>query len=175
MNVSVRRLRPNDRSAWLRFVADIPCGDERFFQEDLADTSNVQRWTTDSGWLVAVEDDHIAGTISALPGRGWSSHVAELRLIVGSSYRRRGIGRELAHRGLINALELGCTHLYVEVVAEQAPLISMFKSLGFRPEAILGDFVRDGAGQLHDLMLLTHNAADNWSSLTGLGLAEGEA
>ena len=74
--------------------------------------------------------------------------------------------------GCVAALELGCTHVYVEVVAEQTALVAMFRKLGFEPEALLADFVRDGAGESHDLMLLTHHAADNWSALAGLGLAE---
>ena len=112
------------------------------------------------------------GAVAALPGRGWSSHVAELRLIVGAQHRGRGLGRTLARWGLVKALELGCTHVYVEVVAEQQALVTMFRGLGFQPEALLADFVRDGAGQPHDLMLLTHHAEDNWSALAGLGLAE---
>jgi ribosomal protein S18 acetylase RimI-like enzyme len=166
---------PADRSAWMSFVADIPSGEERFFKEDLTDPDRVGLWSADHGWLVAVGDGEIAGVISVLPGRGWSSHVAELRLVVRASQRGRGIGRELAHHGLVNAIERGCTHVYVEVVAEQEPLISMFRSMGFRPEAILEDFVRDSAGKTQDLMLLTHHAADNWSALAGIGLEEADA
>lgn len=50
----------------------------------------------------------------------------------------------------------------------------MFQSLGFRPEAILEDFVRDSAGNPHDLLLLTHHAGENWQALAGLGMGEGE-
>lgn len=172
MTVAVRRLEADDWPAWLRFVADIPKGEERFFKDDLTDRSDFERWVQSPCRSVAVEDGAVAGSISALPGRGWSAHVAELRLVVGGSFRGRGLGRTLAHRGLTTALELGCTHVFVEVVAEQEGLISMFRSLGFRPEAILEDFVRDGAGVGHDLMLLTHHAAENWSALAGLGMAE---
>lgn len=172
MTLALRALEPGDRDAWLRFVADVPGGDERFLKEDLADQDSFAGWVRDPGRLVAVDGDEVAGTVAALPGRGWSSHVAELRLLVGGSYRGRGIGRALARRGLTTSLTLGCTHVYVEVVAEQESLIAMFGSLGFRPEAILEDFVRDSAGEPHDLLLLTHHAAENWSALTGLGLDE---
>ena len=36
----------------------------------------------------------------------------------------------------------------------------MFQDMGFEPAALLPDFVRDGAGDFHDLMLLTHRADD---------------
>jgi hypothetical protein len=51
---------------------------------------------------------------------------------------------------------MGCSHSFVEVVAEQEALVDMFQDMGFEPEALLVDFVRDEAGQCHDLMLLTH-------------------
>jgi RimJ/RimL family protein N-acetyltransferase len=175
MPLTIRRLTAADGPAWAGFVADIPPGDERFFKEDLSDPATFERGTRDPGWLVAVCDDSVAGAVSALPGTGWSSHVAELRLIVGGSHRGHGIGRELARRGLIATLELGCTHVYVEVVAEQAALVAMFSKLGFLPEALLADFVLDGDGEPHDLMLLTHRVTDNWSALAGLGLAEAGA
>lgn len=170
----VRRLNAGDRPAWVRFLADVPPGEERFLKEDVTDPATFERWTHDPGRLVAVVDAEIAGAVAALPGTGWSSHVAELRLIVADAHRGRGLGRELARHGLITALERGCTHIYVEVVAEQAALVAMFRKLGFQPEALLADFVRDGVGEPHDLMLLTHHAADNWSALAGLGLAEAD-
>lgn len=174
MTVEVRRPEPGDRPAWMRFVDDVPRGEDRFLKEDLRDSAGFEQWTRDPGWLVAVSGDEIAGAVSVVPGQGWSSHVAEMRLVVGGSHRGRGIGGQLACRGLATALEQGCTYVYVyvEVVAEQEALISMFKGLGFRPEAILEDFVRDGAGEPHNLMLLTHHAAENWSALAGLGLTE---
>jgi RimJ/RimL family protein N-acetyltransferase len=172
MSERVRRLNAGDRPAWARFLADVPPGEERFFKDDVTDPATFERWMHDPGWFVAVVDAEITGAVAALAGTGWSSHVAELRLIVGGPHRGRGLGRRLARHGLVTALELGCTHVYVEVVAEQAGLVAMFRKLGFQPEALLADFVRDGTGEPHDLMLLTHNAADNWSALAGLGLAE---
>ena len=168
----VRRLNAGDRGAWARFLADVPPGEERFFKEDVTDPATFERWVADPGRLIAVADEEIAGAVAALPGTGWSSHVAELRLIVGGPHRGRGLGGRLARDGLVTALELGCTHVYVEVVAEQTALVGMFRKLGFQPEALLADFVRDATGKPHDLMLLTHHAADNWSALAGLGLAE---
>ena len=48
----------------------------------------------------------------------------------------------------------------------------MFQDLGFEPEALLSDFVRDGAGEFHDLMLLTHRADEQLSRQQVLGLNE---
>jgi L-amino acid N-acyltransferase YncA len=91
---------------------------------------------------------------------------------VSATHRRQGIGRELAYAALVEALNLGCTQAYVEVVAEQEALVAMFQDMGFEPAALLPDFVRDGAGDFHDLMLLTHRTDDQFGLHQVLGLDE---
>ena len=62
----------------------------------------------------------------------------------------------MACAALVEAHDLQCSQVYVEVVAEQEALIAMFQDMAFEPAALLPDFVRDGAGDFHDLVLLTH-------------------
>jgi ribosomal protein S18 acetylase RimI-like enzyme len=160
-----------------RFVQSVPEGEQRFFKEDFEDPDAVVAgWTANPrcSWLLAIEGEDMVGVTAALPLTGWSSHVAELRLIVAPSHRRRGLGRELARRALVSAIELGCTHVYIEVVAEQTQLVSMFQEMGFEPEALLRDFVRDTSGDPHDLLLLTHRVEDQWSRMEALGLSQAE-
>jgi RimJ/RimL family protein N-acetyltransferase len=49
----------------------------------------------------------------------------------------------------------------------------MFKKLGFVPEAILRDHLRDRRGKMQDLLLLCHFVDENWAGLQGLGLDRG--
>ena len=51
--------------------------------------------------------------------------------------------------------------MVVEVVADQEPTIAMFGSLGFDPEALLRDHVRDQAGALHDLLVLAQSVEES--------------
>ena len=174
--IAVRILAPGDAAAFGRFVAGVPDGERRFLKEDVADPASAfagYMRDTNSRRVVAVgEDGEIVGLAGAFPGTGWSSHVAELRVLVSSSYRQRGTGRTLARAGLVEAIKLGCSHVYVELIAEQEALVVMFQHMGFEPEALLGDFVRDGEGDFHDLMLLTHRVADHWATSEILGLEE---
>ena len=54
----------------------------------------------------------------------------------------------------LEAIELDLRKMVVEVVADQEATIAMFRSLGFDPEALLTDHVRDQSGTLRDLMVL---------------------
>lgn len=173
-SLSVRRLSPEDADAFARFVSQVPAGERRFLKENLDDPAGTFRrflGETSTRRLVAV-DEHggIVGLAGAFPGDGWSSHVAELRVVVSSVHRGRGVGRALARAALLEALKLGCSHAYVEVVAEQSALVVMFQDMGFDPEALLPDFVRDSSGEFHDLMLLTHRTDVQWGRNRLLGL-----
>jgi hypothetical protein len=63
--------------------------------------------------------------------------------------------------------------MVVEVIAVQEPTIAMFRSLGFDPEALLTDHVRDRTGELRDLMVLSHSVQEQWSSMIKAGIADG--
>ena len=170
----VRLMTGEDAEAFAQFVAQIPEGERRFFKEPVHDAAELLSGAEPGARrLVAVEPGGvIVGAAGAFPAAGWSSHVAELRVLVAAAHRRHGVGRALARAALAEALKLGCTHTYVEVVAEQEGLVGMFQDMGFEPEALLTDFVRDGEGNYHDLLLLTHRVNDQWSRNQLLGLDE---
>ena len=165
-----------DGPAFSRFASQVPEGERHFLKENLQEPVEAFAgfWRDlNARRLVAVEEGGgIVGVAGAFPGAGWSSHVAELRVLVSATHRRHGIGRALARAALVEALKLGCSQAYVEVVAEQEALVAMFQDMGFEPAALLPDFVRDGAGDFHDLMLLTHRADDQWGLNHVLGLDE---
>lgn len=170
---TVRPPSADDTAALAAFLSAIPDSDRRFLQEDIADAGAVlERWLSDrsSRRLLACDGSEVVGLAAAIQGTGWSSHVAQIQVLVAVSHRRRGLGRMLARRALLLAFELGCTHVYVEVVAEQAALVAMFEELGFDPEALLCGFVRDSDGDSHDLMLLTHRVEDHEERLAAAGL-----
>ena len=81
-------------------------------------------------------------------------------LVVAPSHRGSGLGRELARRGLVQAVGSGLSKLVVEVVAEQGAALALFTDLGFTGEALLCDHIRDRTAQLRDLMVLAHHVRD---------------
>jgi hypothetical protein len=59
-----------------------------------------------------------------------------------------------------------------ENVADQEALIAMFRALGFEPEALLLDHVRDRSGELRDLLVLAHSVQEQWASMAAAGVVE---
>jgi L-amino acid N-acyltransferase YncA len=171
--MEIKPLEPADREALERFLARVPEGDRTFFKEDVEAPEVVDAWTRPGpARALAVEAGDVVGYVAVVPLHGWSSHVGEVRVIVDPDHRGRGVGRALARRAVIEAAELELSKMVVEVVADQEPTIAMFRSLGFDPEALLTDQVRDQSGSLRDLMILAHSVAAQWSSMIAAGIAD---
>ncbi len=171
--MEIRSLEPGDRGALERFLARVPEGDRTFFKEDVDDPVVVDAWALPgTARVLAVEAGDVVGYVALVGLHGWSSHVGEVRVIVDPERRGRGIGRALARRAVLEAIELGLTKLVVEVVADQEPAVAMFRSLGFDPEALLVDHVRDRSGRLRDLLVLAHSAEQQWSAIVMAGIVD---
>ena len=156
------------------FFRRVPESDHNSFAEDVLRPGVVQGWLEQPGAhrVCAVEDGRVVGYLAVLPLVGWSAHVGSLRVVVDPAARGHGVGRALARAGLLASLELGLTKTVVEVVVDAVPAIAMFEALGFEPEALLRDHVRDKSGELHDLVLLAHDVDGTWSAMTSAGLDE---
>jgi ribosomal protein S18 acetylase RimI-like enzyme len=173
-DVEVRALGAGDGDVLRDFFARIPEGDRTFFREDVLEPGVVEHWLSDPEQrrLVAIVDGEIAGHVAVIRGVGWSAHVGELRLVVDPSHRRRGVGRLLAQRAVVEAIEMGATKLVVEVVAEQESTVAMFTQLGFEPEGLLKDHVRSRGGEVHDLLVLSHFVGPLWASMRTAGVED---
>ena len=116
------------------------------------------------------DDGSVVGWLALFGGVGWSHHVARIGLVVDPAARGRGLGKQLAREGLLRGLQAGYSKLVVEIIAEERPAIGMFQAIGFQIEALLLDHVRDLAGNVHDLVVLTHHAEQDRSEMEAIGL-----
>ncbi len=81
----------------------------------------------------------IVGRISIGRDRNpYSSHVAEVGLMVALDQRRRGIGSALMQEALKWARESGVTKVELEVFPHNEPAIALYRRLGFREEGLRG-------------------------------------
>jgi L-amino acid N-acyltransferase YncA len=171
--MEIRRIEPGDRAALERFLDEIPDADRTFLKEDVADPDVVAAWVLPGdARSIAVEGGDVVGYVAVIALHGWSSHVGEVRIVVDPDHRGRGVGQALARHAVLEALELGVAKLVVEVIADQEALIAMFVALGFEPEALLIDHVRDRSGELRDLLVLAHSVQDQWASMAAAGIVD---
>ena len=172
--MEISPLSPQVAGPLEEFFRRVPESDHNSFAEDVLVPGLVQSWLQDTrgSRAVAVEDGQVLGYVAVLPLVGWSSHVGSLRVVVDPASRGRGVGRALARHGLLASLELGLTKTVVEVVVDAVPAIGMFEGLGFEPEALLRDHVRDKTGALRDLVVLAHLVEGTWSGMATAGLED---
>jgi ribosomal protein S18 acetylase RimI-like enzyme len=163
-----------DLDALLAFFERVPEHERTFFKEPVLDRDCVEGWLRDprARRSVAGEDAAVVGYAAVVPLYGLSDHVGEVRLVTDPRVRRRGVGRALARRALLDALELGLGKLSVEVIADQDAAVAMFASLGFQAEGLLRDHIRDRDGRLRDLVLLAHPVGDQWSAMATAGIED---
>ena len=113
-------------------------------------------------------------TFAALvPGSDWSSHVAEVVLVVAARGRRAGVGRALARQMLLEAVQAGLKKITVNIAADNQAAIEMFTGIGFEGEALLRDHLRNpDDGLLRDLVMLAHLVDERYSAMQAAGLDE---
>ena len=173
--MQIRRIEPADRVALEEFLERIPDADRTFLKEDVANPDVVAAWTRpgDARTIALDDEGAVLGYVAVIPLHGWSSHVGEVRIVVDPARRGHGVGRTLARHAVLEALTLGLAKMVVEVIADQDGLVAMFRGLGFEPEALLVDHVRDRSGELRDLLVLAHSVEQQWASMAAAGIADG--
>ena len=176
MNLKVRELAPDDAPALREFFATMAPEDRTFFYQDVDDPAVIDAYASDEKRLrrCAVDDEGRITALAALqPGSDWTSHVADLVLLVGPDARRRGLGQALARRMLIEAVEHGFKKVTVMIAADNVTAVEMFQKLGFQVEALLRDQLRNpDDGALRDTVILAHLVDETWSTMLTGGFSE---
>jgi ribosomal protein S18 acetylase RimI-like enzyme len=172
--MQLRSIEPQDLEALQGFFGRVPEGDRTFFNEDVLDPDVVRSFMTprdgDDRAILIDDAGAVVGWLALFGGVGWSSHVARLVVVVDPDHRGAGIGKRLSREGLVRGLRAGYSKLVVEIVADELHAIAMFQAIGFEVEALLRDHVRDRAGTVRDLVVLAHNAEQDWSEMQTFGL-----
>lgn len=163
--IAIRRFRPDDMDAMLRFSRALPEHDLLFLGRDLKHRKVIEAWqeAVEDGFIdsfVAEDGDAIVGTSALVRDPlGWSTHVGEVRLLVSPQLRGQGVGRRLLEELFKVAVQRELKKLVAQMTSDQRGAIQLFEEHGFRGEAMLRDHVMDRQGTLHDLVILSLDVA----------------
>jgi len=179
--VEIRPMRAEDQAAVAAFARELPSHDLLFLPRDIAHPKVLAAWVRELErgaltTLLALRGDVVAGcaTIARDP-LSWSPHVAELRIVVAPSERGHGLGRRLSVEAGELAVQGGVEKLVAHMTPDQIGAVTVFETMGFRPEALLRDHVRDAAGAKHDLVILSLDVARFRARLAAYGMTDEQA
>ena len=171
LQVILSYMSSKDAAAVLAFSRGLEAHDLLFLRRDITQLEVIEDWLRDveSGdalTILARADEEVVGygTIHR-DSLGWSAHVAELRIVVSPAVRSRGLGRLLTQESFKTALRSGIEKMVARMTVDQRGAITVFEGLGFRPEALLKDHVKDLEGNNHDLVMMSHKVEDFQSTL----------
>jgi L-amino acid N-acyltransferase YncA len=176
--IRLRSMRAADRDAVMEFARALPAHDLLFLRRDITRPDIVEEWVrnVERGRVVTVlaeGDRDLEGY--ATVDRGdltWSPHVAEIRVLVTPAFRGKGLGRRLTEEAFAIALALGIEKVVAQMTADQQGAIAVFEGMGFRPEALLRDHVKDREGRTHDLVILSHDVSKFRAQLDAYGVSD---
>jgi len=163
--VTLRLMASRDRDAILAFARRLPPDDLLFLRLDITSPEGVDEWVLniEAGRTVTVlaeADGAIVGYASVHHSDTlWNRHLGEIRVNVTSEYRRRGLGRRLTDEVFTIARHMGLRKITAQMTPDQRGARATFERLGFRPEALLADFVVDREGKTRDLLIMSHDIA----------------
>lgn len=169
--VTTRPMTSADGPAVMAFARELPEHDLLFLPHDITQVSHLNAWLRDleSGatkTTLALSGDRIIAYASVSRNQAsWSRHVAEISVVVGQGFRSKGLGRALCVEAFRTALDGGAEKMLAQMTTDQDAARRLFRRLGFRSEAVLQDHVKDPAGNLHDLVVMSHATADFASTL----------
>ncbi len=172
--VQIAVLKPEEGKALHAFYRALPEEDRMVLKEDVRLNAWAERF------LAKVEEGSVICLVATVDGEviaegslyrtfyGWTRHVGEIRLTVGPAWRRKGLGRVMA-AGLVKiATDLGIEKIMARVMESQVAAFHILKRLGFMKEAVLHRHVSDLSGAKRDLLILSNDVSQIWSTMEAL-------
>ena len=161
--IVLRLMEASDSDDMLAFARSLPPDDLLFLRRDITLPEVVEQWLRDieeSRTVTVLAED--AGNLAGYGALHftevlWTGHVGEIRELVAPDYRRLGLGSRLASELFAVARDVGLRKITVQMTPDQQGARATFERLGFRPEAILADFVLGREGKTRDLLTMSYD------------------
>lgn len=162
-SITLRNMGAADKDKMIGLAESLHEEDLLFLRMDITKPDVVDSWieSIESGrrvTILAEEDGKLIG-YGGLNRQelSWTRHMGEIRIIVTDQYRRSGLGTALANEIFLLAREMSLTKIVAQMASEHRGARKVFERLGFRPEALLTDWVIDASGTTHDLVIMSYD------------------
>lgn len=159
--VTIRPMVSADRDTLLEFFLRVSEEDRYYLKEDVTSPDVIKQWSESLNYSRALPMLALAGEKIVADGTlhrrraGARKHIGEIRIVVDSEYRNKGVGSALMRELITIAKDADLENLIFELVAEeQAAAVRAAGSLGFVRLATLPDHVRNFHGKPDDLLIL---------------------
>jgi RimJ/RimL family protein N-acetyltransferase len=163
VETTFRLMEPSDRDAILEFARSLPDHDLLYLRIDITQPEVVDEWVANLAkgrtiTVLAESDGKIIGYAALHRDEvSWRRHVGEIRVMLSPDLRGVGLGKTMANEVFAIAKDLGLQKVMVQMTTDQRGARGMVESLGFRPEALLADFVMARDGRTHDLLIMSYD------------------
>lgn len=174
--IELRLMGAADEAVVLAFARQLPVHDLLFLPRNISEPKVLSAWLGEIARggivsLLAIRGDDVVGCGTLVRDKlSWSPHVGEIRMVVSTDVRGKGVGRVLSQETFAMALGEGLEKLVVQMTVDQTGAITLFEGLGFKAEALLRDQVRDVSGRTHDIVVLGHNVGQVRAQMEAYGL-----
>lgn len=155
----IRPLQAEDQQELAAMFSRMPVDERQLFKNDVTRPDVIQGWVRNLDYtnilplLVLDGDRVIADATLHRDRRGWSRHVAELRVSVDPAYRGRRLARTLVQEFIALAPSLGVAVVDAQVLDVQKDAQDLFDRCGFLSTATLPQHAIDLAGRVHDVLV----------------------
>ena len=167
---------PKYFQAVIDFADSLPIQDLLFLPRDTKNPTNADKWLKSVEnrsimTFLCLDEERVVGAGAIVRKlRGWSSHVAEIRILTREDMRNKGVGRLLLKHCFAEAIEAGAAKLIGRMTSDKKGAMAVYRSLGFEREAVLRKQVRDNHGKSQDLMVYSYHVPT--AEGAGLGYSE---
>jgi RimJ/RimL family protein N-acetyltransferase len=154
--VILRPLVTGDRDRLVELFRTLDPEDLRGLKHDVQDQALVASWAEKLDYervfpLVAQLDEELVAdaTLHRRPGTH-QSHIGEVRIVIGSKMRGKGLGVIMLEEMITLAEKLGLEQLEAQVMIGSTIAQRAFEKVGFRQEAIFRDYFKTPQGRYYD-------------------------
>jgi GNAT superfamily N-acetyltransferase len=156
--LTVRPMTGRDKAALVAFFKRLPVDERQLFKDDVTSPATIQGWIRNLDYgnilpLLAFDGKRIVADATLhRDRRGWSRHVAKIRLALDPAFRGAGIARALVREFIDLAKPLGIAILNAEILPRMKGALKLFEEVGFTCVATLPQHAIDLTGRVHDIL-----------------------